>query len=180
MPILELWQQYSTTILWIIVVAAIIIIVIVLAVYVSRHGSPSDSGINPPPTAALTDTDNQASMSPDPRPGNIGIKTVQEGHGQDTHSQTPTACITDSNMVIGRNDATFWCPPKEQEEVGGLVPIKTGNGFHSFIHDYVIPTFCFQRLKGQQFAVLFLSRYNERNIHKTQFGESSYMLTLQL
>ena len=172
MSILELWQQHPIAIT---VLAAIIIVMVSLAIYASCHhrchGSVS------PPTATLTDADSQASMSPDARPGNIGIKTVQEGHGQDTHSQTPTVCII---MVIGRNDATFWCPPTKQEEVGGLMPIKTGNGFSSFIHDYVIPTFCFQRLKGQQFAVLFLSKYDEHNIHNTQFGESSYMLILQL
>ena len=150
-------------------VAVIIIFLVVLAVYASRHGSDSDK--NPPPRATLTDTNNRASMSTDARPGN----TVQEDHDQNIHSQTPTVCVTDSNiMVIGRNDATFRCPPTEQEEMRGLVPIETGNDFRSFIHDYVIPTFCFQRLnsKGQQFAVLFLSKYDKHNIHKTQFGES--------
>ena len=153
-------------ILSIIVVAVIIIILIVLA------------DKDPPPRTTLTaDTDNRASMSIDARPGN----TVQQDHDQNIHSQIPTVCVTDSIMVIGRNDDTFWCPPTKKEEVGGLVPIKAGNDFNSFIHDYVIPTFCFQRVRGQQFAVMFLSNYDKHNIHKTQFGECSYnILLLQL
>lgn len=42
--------------------------------------------------------------------------------------------------------------------------------FNTFIQEYVIPTFCHQREKEKQFAVLFLSKHKMCNIQQTQFG----------
>jgi hypothetical protein len=148
--ILELRQQYPIAI----TVIALISLIFAAVVYALWHvGSPADSDDK------TTSTD----------PGNT-TKTVQEGHGRNIHSQIPSVCIIDSVVV----DATLRHPRKE-EEVRNPVPIKEGNGFDSFIRDYVIPTFCLQR-RDKQFAVLFLSKYDKCNIHKTQFGESSYIV----
>ena len=165
MLVLELWWQYTAGI----AVAAAVTITVISLVYVSRHRS------DPDPTATSTDTEEQVSIlreswncppAPEVRPGNI--KRVQEGHDQNVHS-TLTVCVIDSGVVIGGNDAPFQQQSTEQEV---REPIKTKNSFDSFIRDYVIPTFCLQR-RDKQFAVLFLSKYDEYNIHKTQFGEST-------
>ena len=94
-------------------------------------------------------------------------RTAQEDHD---HS-TLTVCIHD-NEVIGRNGGAVRHPPTKQAEAREpiIVENRVENGFNSFIRDYVIPTFCLQRLRNQQFAVLFLSKYDECNIHKTEFG----------
>jgi hypothetical protein len=160
---MELWQpiEIAVAVMSIIVIVLVLSLTVILRYYASR----------------TADTDNCPPYKT--RPGDA-IKTVQEGHDQNIHSQTHTECINDS-MMAGRNDATFRYSPTGQEEVRGLVPIRAGNGFDSFIRDYVIPTFCRQR-RDKQFAVLFLSKHDECNIHKTQFGESSsykYMI-LQL
>ena len=162
--ILELWQQYPV---YVVIAVAIVIIILSLIVVVVVQNASSRHGSDPDPTATLnTDhADNQASMNwnypPEARPGNI--RTVPEDHDQNTHI-TLTPCILES-----RNGAAFRYPLTKQKEA--REPIKAENDFSSFIRDYVIPTFCLQR-RDKQFAVLFLSKYDEYNIHKTQFGGS--------
>ena len=169
MRILELWQHYPVVGNAVAVAAAVTIIIIIIIIAIMVGKTAASHGSDPDPA----DTENQVSIlreklncSPEVWSGNIS-KSVQEGHDQNVHS-TLTVCIIDS--VPGGNEVTFRHQPTEQEEV--REPIKTENSFNSFIRDYVIPTFCLQR-RDKQFAVLFLSGYNECNIHKTQFGEST-------
>ena len=154
MLILESWQQYPTPVnvtVFILLSLLLLVSLISVAPIFVKFVTKSKAA---PPLATPREC---------PLPGNS--ETEQE---DGTHSKT---CI--NGEIGGKKDAHHQSIIEHGEPIKA---VRTKNnvhvvtGFDAFTRSHVIPTFCRQR-RDRQFAVLFLSKYDKCNIHKTQFGE---------
>ena len=154
MLILESWQQYPTPVTVFILLSLLLLVSLISVaaiLYFVKFVTKSKAA---PPLATPREC---------PLPGNS--ETEQE---DGTHSKT---CI--DGEIGGKKDALHQSIIEHREPIKA---VRTKNnvhvvtGFDAFTRSHVIPTFCHQR-RDRQFAVLFLSKYDKCNIHKTQFGE---------